>query len=251
MYVLNSGWELKCTLKCLGIFPKTQGEGIGFRIWVKTASSATVNMCLFYWTCVVWCGSVKCPFSVCLVISLFSCLAVNNCIGNMLDFPEVLHAARSFLNQSDCRTFQTSILKKQAILNRYLDIIEGLDVLGTNELIKCSCLVMVNSGMPPTLSWLIKFEDPWNSNNSRKVLVAKLFFAYGYIYIGVTYQCSFFIKVMPKYAKVNALMLKCFKMIFQRLEVWRCFFSYDYASIEAINWFSFMKWVVSTAPRHA
>ena len=92
-------------------------------------------------------------FLFCLLnLSLFSCLAVNNCIGNMLDFPEVLHAARSFLNQSDCRTFQTSILKKQAILNRYLDIIEGLDVLGTNELIKCSCLVMVNSGMPPTLS---------------------------------------------------------------------------------------------------
>ena len=102
--------------------------------------------------CVVWCGSVKCSFSVCSVISLFSCLAVNNCIGNMLDFPEVLHAARSFLNQSDCRTFQTSILKKQAILNMYLDIIEGLDILGTNELIKCFCLVLVNSGMPLTLS---------------------------------------------------------------------------------------------------
>ena len=27
---------------------------------------------------------------------------------------------------------QTSILKKQAILNMYLDIIEGLDILGTN-----------------------------------------------------------------------------------------------------------------------
>ena len=67
--------------------------------------------------CVVWCCSVKCPFSVCSVISLFSCLAVNNCIGNMLDFPKILHVARSFLNQSDCRTFQTSILKKQATLN--------------------------------------------------------------------------------------------------------------------------------------
>ena len=51
----------------------------------------------------------------------------------MVDFPEFLHLARSFLNQSDCRTFQTSILKKQAILNMYLDIIEGLDFLGTNE----------------------------------------------------------------------------------------------------------------------
>ena len=85
--------------------------------------------------CVVWSGFVKCSFSVCSVISLFSCLAVNNCIGNMLDFPEILHVARSFLNQSDCRTFQTSLLKKQAILTIYLDIIEGLDILGTNELI--------------------------------------------------------------------------------------------------------------------
>ena len=99
--------------------------------------------------CVVWCGSVKCPFSVCSVIFLFSCLAVNNCIGNMLDFREVLHVARSFLNQSDSRTFQTLILKKQAILNMYLDIIKALDILGANELIKCFSLVMV-----------IKFEDP-------------------------------------------------------------------------------------------
>ena len=102
--------------------------------------------------CVVWCGSVKCSFSVCSVISLFSCVAVNNCIGNMLDFPKILHVARSFLNQSDCRTFQASILKKQAILNMYVDIIEGLDILGTNELVKCFCLVLVNSGMPLTLS---------------------------------------------------------------------------------------------------
>ena len=106
----------------------------------------------------------------------------------------------------------------------YLDIIEGLDILGTNELIKCFCLVMVNSGMPPTLCWQIKFEDHWNSNNSRKVLVAKLFFAYGYIYTGVTYQCSFLLRLCRKYFKVNVLMLKCFKMIFQRLEVWKCFF---------------------------
>ena len=85
-------------------------------------------------------------FLFCLLnLSLFSCLAVNNCIGNMLDFPEILHVARSFLNQSDCRIFQTSILGKQAILNMYLDIIEGLDILGSNELIKCFCLVMVKS----------------------------------------------------------------------------------------------------------
>ena len=126
--------------------------------------SNSQHVLIFLDLCVVWCGSVKCPFSVCSVIFLFSCLAVNNCIGNMLDFREVLHVARSFLNQSDSRTFQTLILKKQAILNMYLDIIKALDILGANELIKCFSLVMV-----------IKFEDPWNSNNSRKVLVAKFF----------------------------------------------------------------------------
>ena len=77
---------------------------------------------------------------------------MNNCIGNMLDFPEFLYLARTFLNQSDFRTFQTSILKKQAILSMYLDLIEGPDTLGINESIKYFCLVMVNSGMPPILS---------------------------------------------------------------------------------------------------
>ena len=88
----------------------------------------------------VWCGSVKCSSSVCSVISLFSCLTVNKCIANMLDFPEFLHSARSFLNQSDCRAFQTSVLKKLAILNMYLDITEGSDMLETNESIKCFLL---------------------------------------------------------------------------------------------------------------
>ena len=127
---MNSGLQLKCISKCLGIFPKNQEGDIDFRNWVKRVNNQ--HLLILLNLCVVWCGSVKCSFSVCSVISLFSCLAVNNCIGNMLDFPEVLHAARSFLNQSDCRTFQTSILKKQAILNMYLDIIEGLDILGTN-----------------------------------------------------------------------------------------------------------------------
>ena len=54
----------------------------------------------------------------------------------MLDFPEFLHLGRSFLNQSACRTFQTSILKKQAILSLNLDIIQWLDILGASELIK-------------------------------------------------------------------------------------------------------------------
>ena len=134
-------------------FSKKSGERYWFQdLGQNSLFSNSQHVLILLDLCVVWCGSVKCSFSVCSVISLFSCLAVNNCIGNMLDFPKILHVARSFLNQSDCRTFQTSILKKQAILNMYLDIIEGLDILGTNELIKCFCLVLVNSGMPLTLS---------------------------------------------------------------------------------------------------
>ena len=61
----------------------------------------------------------------------------------MLDFSEFFHVARGFLNQSDCRTFENSMLTKQAILNMYLDIIMWLDILSTHELIKCLCLVLV------------------------------------------------------------------------------------------------------------
>ena len=46
-----------------------------------------------------------------------------------LDFSEILHVVKGFLNQSDCRTFQTSILKKQVILNMYQGIIMALDIL--------------------------------------------------------------------------------------------------------------------------
>ena len=123
--------------KCLEIFPKNQGGGITVSLRkqpqsLKTASSATVNTCLFYWTCVKYGSSMKCLLSVCSVISLFSCLAVNNCIEILLDFYAFLHVARSFLYQSDCRTFQTSLLKKEAILNLYLDIIQCLDILEAN-----------------------------------------------------------------------------------------------------------------------
>ena len=60
----------------------------------------------------------------------------------MLDFSEFLHVATGFLNQSDCKTFENSLLLKQAILNMYLDIIMRLDILRAKELIKCFCLVM-------------------------------------------------------------------------------------------------------------
>ena len=120
--------------KCLEIFPKNQGGDICVRLQFKTASSAAVSTCLFYWTCVKYVSSVKCLLSVCSAISLFSCLDVNNCIEILLDFLAFLHVARSFLYQSDCMTFQTSLLKKQAILNLYLEITitQWLDILGAN-----------------------------------------------------------------------------------------------------------------------
>ena len=142
---MNSGLELKCTSKCLGIFPKKSGGRYWFQdLGQNSLFSNNQHVLILLDLCVVWCGSVKCSFSVCLAISLFSCLAVNNCIWNMLDFPEFLYLARSSVNLLDCRTFQTSILKKQAILTMYVDIMEGLNILGTNESIKCFCLIMVN-----------------------------------------------------------------------------------------------------------
>ena len=114
-------------------FPKKSGGRYWFQdLGQKRFFINNQHLLILLDLCVVLCGSVKCSFSVCSVIFFFSSLTVNNCIGNMLDFPGFLHLARNFLNQSNCRTFQTSILKKQAILNMYLDIMEGLDILGTN-----------------------------------------------------------------------------------------------------------------------
>ena len=132
---LNSGLELKKCKLCFKMFrnfSKKSRRRVSVRLWVKTAFSATVNACLFYWTCVKYGSSVKRLLSVCSVISLFSCLAMNNCIEILLDFSAFLHVARSFLYQSDCRTFQTSLLNKQAILNLNLGIIQWLDILGAN-----------------------------------------------------------------------------------------------------------------------
>ena len=117
-------------------FSKKSGERYWFQdLGQNSLFSNSQHVLILLDLCVVWCGSVKCSFSVCSVISLFSCLVVNSCIRNMLEFPEFLHLTGRFLNQSDCRTFQISVLKKQAILNMYLDIIEGLDIPGTNQLI--------------------------------------------------------------------------------------------------------------------
>ena len=63
-------------------FQKKQMGGNSVRVWIKTASSATINTCLFFWTC-VYGASVKCLFSACPVFSLFFCLVVNNYIGNV------------------------------------------------------------------------------------------------------------------------------------------------------------------------
>ena len=77
----------------------------------------------------------------------------------MLDFSEILHVARGFLNQYDCRTFENSMLMKQAILNMYLDIIMWLDILTANKLIKCFCLFSYGQ-IYPILSQPIGFQDP-------------------------------------------------------------------------------------------
>ena len=61
----------------------------------------------------------------------------------MFYFSEFLHMTRGVLNQSDCRTFENSMLMKQAISNMYLDIILWLEILRANKLIKCFCLIMV------------------------------------------------------------------------------------------------------------
>ena len=44
-----------------------------------------------------------------------------------------------------------------------------------------------------------------------------------------------FVKAMPDKPKNNALMLKCCKILFQRLQIWRWFFVYGYGSIGAKN----------------
>ena len=119
-------------IKMFRNFPKKSGGRYWFQdLGQKRLFIYNQHLPILLDLCVVLCGSVKCSFSVYSVI-FFSCQTVNNCIGNMLDFPEFLHLARNFLNQSNCRTFQTSILKKQAILNMQLDIMGGLDILGIN-----------------------------------------------------------------------------------------------------------------------
>ena len=134
---------------------------------------------------------------------------MNNCIEILLDFSAFFHVTRSFLYQSDCRTFQTSILKKQAILN--LDIIQRLNILGASELIKYFCLVMVRHTQ--------FFLDQPDSKiletpiTQKKFQLRSYFFAYGYMSIEVTYQCSYLSSLCQGMPKVNALMLKCFKIM--------------------------------------
>ena len=126
------------------------GGGISARRRFKTASSAAVNTCLFYWTCVKYDSYCE-MFAFCL-LSHFS-VFMSGC--------EQLH--------------WNSLLKKQAILNFYLGIIQWLDILGASQLIFKVFLLGYGQAYP-IFSWPIRFQDPRNSNNSRKVLVTKLFF---------------------------------------------------------------------------
>ena len=176
---------VKMHIKMFRNFPKKSGGRYWFQdLGQKRLFIYNQHLPILLDLCVVLCGSVKCSFSVYSVI-FSSCQTVNNCIGNMSDFPEFLHLARNFLNQSNFHTQETSYIKH--VPRHYRGTRHSRN--------QCFCLVMVNSGMPPTLSRRIKFQDPWNSNNSRKVLVAKLFFAYGYIPIRITYQCIFLLRL--------------------------------------------------------
>ena len=61
--MLYSGLEFKkvqtAASKYLRILPIIRGGGNSAKVWVKTASSATIIVCLVY--SVMWCdGSVKC-----------------------------------------------------------------------------------------------------------------------------------------------------------------------------------------------
>ena len=67
---LNSGLELKkfnLYIKMFRNFSEKSGGGggISVRLWVKTASSVTVNTCFFYWTFVNYGSSLKCLLSAC------------------------------------------------------------------------------------------------------------------------------------------------------------------------------------------
>ena len=46
-----------------------------------------------------------------------------------------------------------------------------------------------------------------------------IFFAYEYTFVGAPNSCSVLLRLYQGMSKVNGFMLKCFKMIFQRLEV--------------------------------
>ena len=71
----------------------------------------------------------------------------------------------------------------------------------------------------------------------------KCYFAYSYTSKGVTNQFSFF-KAMPRHAPSTS------RKYFKDLR-YRDVTAYGYGSTEAINWFSFIKWVSSTTPRQA
>ena len=73
-------------IRILRNFSEKLGGGIIVRIWVRTASAATINTCLFCWTCVCYSGSMKFLFSLCPVISLCFCLFVINYVTIQLQY---------------------------------------------------------------------------------------------------------------------------------------------------------------------
>ena len=129
---------------CLWILPKNWrigggggGGGISVRVWVKTASSAPA--------CFTGpARSMMVLWNVCFLSiesSHFSPVRLNNYIGNIY-FSEVFHADRSFLNQSDCKTFQTSVLKKQLSYIKHGP--RHYCVTRHYRVIQCFCLFMVS-----------------------------------------------------------------------------------------------------------
>ena len=115
----------------------------------------------------------------------------------MLDFSELLNVVTGFLKQSDCSNFENSVLMRQALINMYVDIIMQLEIL--TDQIKSFCLIMVRHAqlcLNQLDSKIIEVPA-----NDKKFQSLRYFSAYGYISIGVTNQCSFFIKVMPRYGQ--------------------------------------------------
>lgn len=110
---LISGTEFKkgkLHIKMPRNFSKKLGKDNTTKVCLdKTASCATIIVWLFSGACMWYGDSAKCVSSV---FPDFLSGCEQRYWKYVLDFSEFLHVDRSFLNQLDCRTFQTLILKK-------------------------------------------------------------------------------------------------------------------------------------------